>query len=138
MKTRVNHPAGTPVRGFTLLEMTIVIMILLALVGMTTMGSKTIGEWRKGRDASEVLRSVYVAQRTYLADHPTTSMSTVSKTDLLPYLPTKATVFPTVKGLDGVTRQIKVTVSPPVVIDTTGAVYDPSENPNDSLWDVGE
>lgn len=124
--------------GFTLIEMSLVIGLLIALMSTGIFFSSAVGTWKAGRDASETLRSVYVAQRTYLADHPTTPVSSISRADLLPYLPSKPASFPQVEGLDSVTRDIKVTVSPPVIIDTTGTVYDPSGKPNDSLWDVGE
>lgn len=125
-------------RGFTLIELSLVIGLLIALMSTGIFFSSAIGTWKAGRDASETLRSVYVAQRTFLADHPTTAMSTVSRSDLLPYIPGKPQSFPTVEGLDGATRDIKVTVSPPVVIDNSGVTYDPSGKPDDSLWDVGE
>ena len=131
--TPSNHP-----RGFTLLEMTVVIMVLLALVAMTSFGGSAIEKWRAGRDASETLRGVYIAQRTYLADHPTTALSSLSETKLKPYLPIQTSTFPKVTGLDGTARSINVNVSPPVVKDTSGATYDPSGSPKDSLWDVGE
>lgn len=125
-------------RGFTLIELSLVVGLLIALMSTGIFFSSAIGTWKAGRDASETLRSVYVAQRTYLADHPTTSISSVSRSDLLPYIPGKPTTFPTVEGLDSVTRDIKVTVSPPVIIDNSGVTYDPSGKPDDSLWDVGE
>lgn len=134
----LSHRRKPLAQGFTLIELSLVIGLLIALMSTGIFFSSAVGTWKAGRDASETLRSVYVAQRTYLADHPTTKISTVSRSDLLPYLPNKPNTFPTVAGLDSVVRDIKVTVSPPVVIDSSGAVYDPSGKPNDSLWDVGE
>lgn len=125
-------------RGFTLLEMTIVIGILIALMSMGFVGSRGISKWQAGKEASETLRSVYTAQRTYLADHPTTPVNTLTQELLLPYLPTRVATFPTVEDLDGNTLNIQVTVSPPVVIDSGGTIYDPSGNASDSLWDAGE
>lgn len=127
-----------PRRGFTLLEMSMVILVLLALIGMVSFGGSAVSEWQAGKKASETLRSVYVAQRTYLADHPTTSVDTITRDDLLPYLPTDASTFPQVEDLDGTMRDINVDVSPPVVSDGGDGVYDPSGKDNDSLWDVGE
>ena len=123
---------------FTLLEMSLVIMMLIALVAMTSFGGGAISTWTKGRDASETLRSVYVAQRTYLADNPTAPLSSLSEAKLLPYLPMNSGTFPKVKGLDDTMRSINVNVSPPVVKDSSGSTYDPSGSPKDSLWDVGE
>lgn len=125
-------------RGVTLLEMTIVILVLLTLISTVTFSTGAINDWQAGKKASETLRSVYVAQRTYLSDYPTTAVAALTQADLLPYLPTKATTFPTVEDLDGNQLNIKVDVSPPVVIDAGGTIYDPSGDSNDSLWDVGE
>lgn len=132
------HPPRTRRGGFTLLEMTVVILVLLSLVGMVSFSTGAINDWQAGREASETLRSVYVAQRTYLADHPTTPVSALTQADLLPYLPMQTGTFPQVEGLDGTMREIKVDISPPVIIGAGGGVYDPSGKPNDSLWDVGE
>jgi len=129
---------GVRAAGFTLIEMSLVIFLLIALMTTGIMFSSAVGKWKAGREASEILRGVYVAQRTYLADHPTVAVSTLTHAKLLPYLPTKDTSFPQVSGLDGASKAIKVTVSPPVVLDGGGGVYDPSGDPKDSLWDVGE
>jgi prepilin-type N-terminal cleavage/methylation domain-containing protein len=125
-------------RGFTLIEMSLVITILIALMTTGIFFSSAIGTWNAGRLASETLRSVYVAQRTFLADHPTTRLSSLTEAALLPYMPDQAATFPKVEGLDGTLRSININVSPPVVKDSSGTVYDPSGNPKDSLWDVGE
>lgn len=124
--------------GFTLIEMTVVIAVLIAMMAGGMMYSSAIGEWKSGKVASETLRSVYVAQRTYLADHPTTSVSALTHNKIMPYLTNRPATFPTVVGLDSVDRAIKVTVAPPVVVNESGDVYDPSDKLNDSLWDVGE
>jgi len=128
-----HHPLG-----FTLIEMSLVIFLLVALMTTGLYFSTAVGDWRLGRSASETLRAVYVAQRTYLADHPTTPVTSLTESLLLPYLPNNAATFPKVDGLDEVSRSIKVTVSPPVILDGGSGVYDPSGNPKDSLWDVGE
>lgn len=124
--------------GFTLIELSVVIGMLIVLLSTGVFFSSAITDWSAGRNASETLRSVYIAQRTYFADHPTASISSLSRSDLLPYIPNGPASFPQVEGLDGTMRDIKVTVSPPVVIDSSGAIYDPSGKSNDSLWDVGE
>ena len=125
-------------RAFTLLEMTIVIMVLLALTGIGLYSSSAIRTWQLGRDASETLRSVYTAQRLYLSDNPTATVSSLTDALLIPYLASHAATMPTVQSLTGTTLTIKITVYPPVVNNGSGGTYDPSGNPKDSLWDVGE
>ena len=127
-----------PSPAFTLIEMSLVIFLLIALMTTGLYFSTAISDWKLGRDASETLRSAYVAQRTYLADYPTTDISTLTRTLLLPYLPNRPASFPTIKTLDNRTLQIKVSVTPPIVDNGDGTPYDPSGKPKDSLWDVGE
>ena len=125
-------------RAFTLLEMTIVILVLITLLSTGLFVSKKVDEWKLGRQAAESLRSVYSAQRMYLADNPTASVSSLTSALLIPYLPNQATSIPTVKSLVGTTLTIIITVMPPVVNAGSGTTYDPSGNSKDSLWDVGE
>ena len=127
------RPAG----GFTLIEMSIVIFVLIALMSTGLFYSTADSQWRRGRDASDVLRAAYVAQRLYLGDYPTTAVSSLTRTQLRPYLPNAPATFPTVLALDGRTLNVKVSVSPPVVDNGDGTIYDPSGKPDDSLWDVG-
>lgn len=130
--TRRSQPA------FTLLEMTIVIMVLISLMSLGLFTNRKMDEWKLGRAASETLRSVYSAQRMYLADNPTVSVASLTPALVLPYLPNNVTVMPTVKSLTGANLGIIVTVSPPVINAGSGTAYDPSGSNNDSLWDVGE
>lgn len=125
-------------KAFTLLEMSMVIMLLLALVKVGLFTSTKLDEWKLGRAASETLRSVYSAQRMYLADNPTADVTTLTSALIIPYLPNNVTVMPTVKSLTGTTLSILVTVSPPVINAGSGTAYDPSGTTKDSLWDVGE
>ena len=125
-------------RAFTLLEMTIVILVLLTLIGIGTFSSGKISEWQLGREAGETLRSVYSAQRMFLADNPTTLVSNITGANLIPYLPNNATAMPTVESLTGSTLSILVNQSPPVINAGSGVAYDPSGSSTDSLWDVGE
>lgn len=136
MKITCFHP--TPTKGVTLVEMSIVIMILLALMGGGMMVFGGVDDWKKGRAASETLRSVYSAQRMFLADHPTRLVSSLTAAEILEYMPNNPTSMPTVKSITGQTLSIKVNVSPPVVNDGNGNAYDPSGKSNDSIWDVGE
>ena len=136
MKTSHRHHSTK--RAFTLLEMTIVIMVLIALIGSGLFVSRKMDDWKLGRTASETLRDVYSAQRMYLSDHPTTAVSAITAADVVVYLRTGATSLPTVKSMTGSQLSILVNVSPPVINAGSGVVYDPSGNNGDSLWDVGE
>ena len=127
-----------PPRAFTLLEMTIVILVLLTLVGIGVFSSKKMNEWKLGREASETLRTVHSAQRMFLADNPTVLVANITNANIIPYLPNNATSMPTVKSLTGTTLTILVNQSPPVINAGSGVVYDPSGSNTDSLWDVGK
>lgn len=124
--------------GFTLLEMTVVIMVLMSLIGGGLFVSKQYGDWQLGRAASEDLRAVYAAQRIYLADNPTATVSSITNAQIIPYLANRATAIPTVESLTGATLNIRVNVTPPNINDGSGGVYDPSGSTTDSLWDVGQ
>ena len=130
-------PSSSPKQAFTLLEMSMVIMILLALISTGLFVSTKMDEWKLGREASESLRLVYSAQRMYLADNPTVSVSSLTPALIIPYLPNQAAALPTIKSLTGSTLTIVVTAMPPVVSTNTGLTYDPSNCATDSLWDVG-
>lgn len=125
-------------RAFTLLEMTIVIMVLLALIKIGLSVSTKMDEWKLGREASESLRTVYSAQRMYLADNPTKLVSTIVAANIIPYMPNNATALPTVKSLTGSQLGIIVNQTPPVINAGSGLAYDPSGNSKDLLWDVGQ
>ena len=118
--------------------MSLVIGILIALVSSGFYVGSKLGSWRLGRAAAENLRTVYAAQRMYLADHPTTAVNTLTPALLIPYLPGGATELPKVTALDDAQLSILVTVSPPVVDGGGGRPYDPSGSPNDGLWDIGK
>ena len=129
-------------RAFTLLEMTIVIMVLLALMKIGLFTSGKMDEWKLGRAASETLRGVYSAQRMYLADNPTVAPADITDAMILPYMANNSsgvlTVMPKVKSLTGASLGILVKVSPPVINAGSDVAYDPSGSNTDSLWDVGE
>ena len=124
--------------GFTLVEMTVVIMVMMTLLGTGLYVSKQYGNWQLGRTAAEDLRTVYSAQRMYLADNPTTVVTNITVSQIIPYLPNRATAMPTVKSLTGATLSIRVNTTPPNIEDGSGGVYDPSGSTSDSLWDVGQ
>ncbi len=138
-ETPVMRPHYTSIhrqRGFTLLEMSIVIMVLLALISMGLYSSRKTDEWKRARAASEELRSVYSAQRMYFADHPTALKKDLTPELLLPYMPNNA-AMPTVKSLTGTALTINIKQFPPY-FEQGGARYDPSGNNDDSLWDAGK
>ncbi len=124
--------------GFTLLEMTVVILVLLTLMGTGLYVSNQYQNWQLGRNASENLRMVHAAQRQYLADNPTVAVSSITAEVLIPYLSNRAAALPTIEALDGSTLTIDVTVNPPVIDDGNGGAYDPSGSTEDSLWDAGK
>lgn len=130
-----SHPVRS---GFTLVEMTVVIMVLLTLLGTGLYVSQQYGNWQLGRAAGESLRTVYAAQRMYLADNPTAVVANITSAQVIPYLPSRATTLPTVKSLKGATLTIRVNVSPPNINNGSGGIYDPSGSPTDSQWDVGQ
>jgi type II secretory pathway pseudopilin PulG len=120
-------------QAFTLVEMTIVILVVLALTRIGFVSSKKMTDWKLGRASSETLRSVFTAQRLYLADNPTASVAAITSARIVPYLP-----MPTVKSLSNTNLSIIVNVSPPIINAGSGTRYDPSGSFTDSLWDVGE
>ncbi len=122
----------------TLIELTVVMAVLLALLGIGLYSSGRITDWKLGRLAGETLRSVQAAQRTYLADHPTASVASLTPDLLLPYMPNQPETMPTVESLEGTALTIKVDQFPPVVDGGDGIPYDPSGSTSDGLWDVGE
>ncbi|WAC21561.1 type II secretion system protein [Luteolibacter sp. SL250] len=130
-RRHLHHP------GLTLIEITIVLCVLMALIGTGLYVGGSIKTWRAGREAAEALRTVYSAQRMYLADNPTVAKESITREQLIPYLPDRATAMPTVKPLKGNALSIRVTVIPPVLVQG-GSVYDPSGSSTDNLWDVGE
>jgi type II secretory pathway pseudopilin PulG len=121
----------------TLIELTVVIFVLLSMIGATMYFGGNISSWKKGKAASESLRAVYAAQRGFLADNPRRTLSSLTVSELEPYLPNQTGAMPTIYSLDGVELSIDVTVSPPVCRSGDSSVYDPSNKTDDSLWDVG-
>ena len=124
--------------AFTLVEMTVVVMVMMTLLGTGLYVSRQYGDWQLGRAAAEEVRTVYSAQRMYLADNPTATVANITTAQIIPYLPNRVTVMPTVKSLTGATLSIRVNVTPPNINNGAGGIYDPSGNPRDSLWDAGQ
>lgn len=119
-----------------MLEITIVLALMMALSSVVIYSVSAISEWKKGRAAAESLKSVYLAQKSYLADHPSESYADFEANDLIPYLPNRPGVMPTGVGLEEETLTLNFNVMPPEFQLNTSA-YDPSDSPTDGLWDVG-
>ncbi|MGJ8661052.1 MAG: prepilin-type N-terminal cleavage/methylation domain-containing protein [Bacteroidota bacterium] len=119
-------------RGVTLVEMTVVILVLLILVGISVVSTGAYREWAVGSEASQSLREIYTAQRSYLADNPTINVSAVTAADIIPYLSSGEAALPVIEDKDGAVLAVNLTVSPPVVTN------DPSGSTTDGLWDLGD
>lgn len=124
-------------RGLTLIEMTVVIVVLMTLIAMSVYSVNGYREWQRSTEASRVLRMVYNAQRTYMAEHPTESVGSLTAAKIIPYLSGNSASLPTAEAIDGSELTVKVSVSPPVLVDAGGNDYDPSGDTADGIWDVG-
>lgn len=121
-------------RGLTIIELSLVIAVLVGLAGIVLSVGLGMDNWKKAKRAGEQLRVVYIAQKTYLADHPTESVASLTEAKLIPYLVNGATSIDKVKAIDDSMKDITITVMPPVV----AGPYDPSGKPDDGMWDVGK
>lgn len=124
-------------RGLSLVEITLVIGLMLALASIITYSVSAMTNWQKGRDASEKLKSVYIAQKSYLADHPSKSYASFTSEELIPYLPNRPGAMPTAESLEKQNLVLNFTVMPPEYT-LGGSTYDPSDSTSDALWDVGK
>jgi len=146
-KLEKNDPPFRFKVGFTLLELTVVMVVIMLLIGLFAFGMRGYRDWQKGAEAGTRLRAVYTAQLTYLSEHPTVEVENLAMTDIIPYLAsgggflTSAIPDPVdlkevdifILDLDDGKLQIKVDKSPPYI----DGDYDPSANPDDGQWDVG-
>ncbi len=123
--------------GMSLLEISLVIFLILGLAALFMGMAFPISDWRKGKNAGLDLLAVYTAQKTYLADHPTQAVSTITSAQLIPYLPNSMAAIPTPEAIDGSTLTIDIAVIPPVLKSGTVA-YDPSGKADDGIWDPGK
>jgi type II secretory pathway pseudopilin PulG len=133
---RTQHRARSTA-GFSLMELSIVMALMLTLTFGIGYGVSSIQKWKKGKNASIALQAVYASQRAYMADHPTANIATVTDAQLQPYLPQGWSAFPVLAGLNGEALTTDHTVMPPKLMIGT-SVYDPSGKADDGLWDVGE
>jgi prepilin-type N-terminal cleavage/methylation domain-containing protein len=123
--------------GFTLIEISLVIGLLLGLATFAGMNISAVRDWQKGKDAALSLQAVFAAQRSYLSDHPTADISTVTTAEIVPYLPQGWSLMPSVTSLDGDSLTVDHTVMPPrLMLGST--IYDPSGKGSDGLWDAGQ
>lgn len=122
--------------AFTVIELSLTLALMLMFATITIFSVSGIKNWKLGRMAGEELRAVYLAQKSYLADHPVEKIADLTSDDLIPYLTGGRIQIPEVESLEGEMLSITFTSIPPV-ISSAGGAYDPSESPSDSLWDVG-
>jgi prepilin-type N-terminal cleavage/methylation domain-containing protein len=120
--------------GFTLVELTVAIAVILVLVGAASLGVKPFYAYRDGRSAGEMLRAVKAAQLMYLSDNPSTAVTSLTSALLLPYMPNGT--WPTLPTTSTGVPTVNCTVFPPVAV-LNNATYDPSGSTTDGLWDVG-
>jgi prepilin-type N-terminal cleavage/methylation domain-containing protein len=129
--------------GFSLVEMSLVIAVILMLAGAASLSVKPYLAYRDGRAAGEMLRAVKAAQLMYLSDNPSTLVANLTQNNLLPYMPNglangqvNPLAWPTLPPVNGQVPTIDCTKFPPVAV-LNGATYPPSLN-TDGLWNVGQ
>jgi type II secretory pathway pseudopilin PulG len=132
-----NDPSRLRGTGFSLVEISLVIALILGMGMLVGLSVGSVREWQRGKDASLSLQAVYAAQRSYLADHPTADLRTLAAAALVPYLPEGWSALPTATALTGESLSLDHTVMPPV-FKAGDARYDPSKSTGDGLWDTGE
>lgn len=124
-------------RGFTLIEISLVISLMLGLATIVGLNMSAMKNWQKGKDASLSLQAVFAAQRAYMADHPTANIAQVSSSQLQVYLPLGWASMPSFVSLNGDALTLDFNSMPPKLY-FGGAVYDPSGSPSDGLWDTNQ
>ena len=124
--------------GFSLVEMTLVIAVILVLAGAASLAIKPYLAYRDGRAAGEMLRAVKAAQLMYLSDNPSAALTSLTPGptgNLAPYMPNGA--WPTLPLVNGQQPTIDCTQFPPVAV-LNGATYPPPPAKTDGLWNVGQ
>jgi type II secretory pathway pseudopilin PulG len=137
MKMRTTSLSSRRRAGFSLIELSLVLALIISLCFGMGVGVTSLQRWKKGKNASVSLQAVYAAQRAYMADRPTADIAEVSSAQIISYLPQGWTSLPTVTGLSGEVLSVDYSVMPPRLVQG-GAPYDPSGKPDDGLWDVSE
>lgn len=129
-------PVHKRTRGFTIVEMTLVLSIILGLSAIGFLGLQSYNKYSDGLAAGGVLKAVAAAQKSYLSDNPTQTYANLTTDNLAPYMPSGT--WPT--NYNGYPLpdncSVNVTVYPPVAT-LNGATYDPSASTSDGLWDIG-
>jgi len=123
-------------KGLSLVEMSLVIALMLGLATIVTYSISGVLDWKLGRDATEKLRAVYIAQKSFLADRPSKSFSTFTSAELIPYLPGNPGVMPSATAVNGQVLALNFTSLPPFYM-VGGQRYDPTGSQTDGIWDVG-
>lgn len=134
-----HHSESTRLRqqaGFTLIEISLVIALMLGLCAMVGLGASSVHDWNKGKEAGLGLQAVHSAQRSWLADHPTSDISNITSAQIISYLPQGWSAIPVATGLQGETLTLDFTTMPPRWVQGSSP-YDPSNSPTDGLWDPG-
>ena len=142
---RSNSNINLKQKGVTLIELTVVITVMIALISTVTLGVAAYRNWQRGLEGGEAIKAVYQAQRLYLADNPTKAVGGIVFTDISSYMPDAVTAadsgtagvvsLPNVTdpaGGTGIT--VNIQVSPPVMNSHT----DISNSTTDGLWDAGK
>ena len=119
--------------GMTIIEMSVTLALLIGLAGVTAFSIGGYREWKLGKQANATLQSVYIAQKSFMADRPTVRLADVTEAQLLPYLPNGAVEMPKIEALDGTMLSVNFNVMPPVI----SGDYDPSGADSDGVWDIG-
>lgn len=160
MKTCAHHP-GRRSRGFSLVEISLVLGLLLGLMVVVGVGAVQVQDWKRAKNASLAAQAVMAAQQAYLADHPTTVVTPVGAAGdvrfdlatmgdgggpltaaafserLRGYLPRGWSAIPVAEGLDDEPLTLDFVRMPPRW-QHGGSDYDPSAATDDGLWDAGE
>jgi type II secretory pathway pseudopilin PulG len=121
--------------GTTLVELSVTIGVILLLASIVSIGIGPYKAYQDGRAAGEMLSSVKAAQLMFLADNPSTPVTSLTPALLTPYMPNGT--WPTLPSVNGQTPTINCAVFPPAAA-LGGATYDPSGSTTDGLWDVGK
>lgn len=134
------HLVNTPIKlqhGFSLIEVSLVIALIIGLSAIVGVSVSTVQNWQLGKNASLSLQAVYSAQRSYMADHPTSEINSITATQLQSYLPQGWSSMPVFVGTKSEQLTLNYTVMPPRLLNGNN-VYDPSGKSDDGLWDLGK